>query len=101
MLKQKLMIASLTLAGLVGSTIPVQAQSSTYYHHHRRHHTSYYARRDGKANTVKRTAVGAGAGAAIGALAGGGKGAAIGAAAGGATGLTYDQLKKHEERKQY
>ena len=35
---------------------------------------------------------GAGAGAAIGALAGGGKGAAIGALSGGAAGLVYDRL---------
>jgi uncharacterized protein YcfJ len=35
---------------------------------------------------------GAGAGAAIGALAGGGKGAGIGALAGGAAGLIYDRL---------
>src|SRR5437773_7966676 len=35
---------------------------------------------------------GAGAGAAIGAIAGGGKGAAIGALSGGAAGLVYDRL---------
>jgi len=38
---------------------------------------------------------GAGAGAAIGALAGGGKGAAIGALAGGAGGFVYDRLTRN------
>lgn len=40
---------------------------------------------------------GAGAGAAIGAVAGGGKGAAIGALSGGAAGLVYDRLT-HKKR---
>ncbi len=38
---------------------------------------------------------GAGAGAAIGALAGGGRGAAIGALSGGVAGLVYDRLTAH------
>ncbi len=40
---------------------------------------------------------GAGAGAAIGALAGGGKGAGIGALSGGAAGLVYDLLTKNKQ----
>jgi hypothetical protein len=39
---------------------------------------------------------GAGAGAAIGALAGGGKGAGIGALSGGVAGLIYDRVTAHK-----
>jgi hypothetical protein len=39
---------------------------------------------------------GAGAGAAIGAVAGGGKGAAVGALSGGVAGLVYDLLTRHK-----
>ena len=41
---------------------------------------------------------GAGAGAAIGALAGGGKGAGIGALSGGAAGLVYDLMTKNKKQ---
>jgi len=44
--------------------------------------------------TVKRTGIGAGIGAAVGAIIGGGKGAAIGAAAGGGTGVAIEAAGK-------
>jgi uncharacterized protein YcfJ len=49
-----------------------------------------------KRNSALRIGGGAGAGAAIGAMAGGGKGAAIGAIAGGGAGVIYDQHERHK-----
>jgi uncharacterized protein YcfJ len=100
-MKKRIMITCLTLSGLLGSALSLPAQSGPYYRtsHHRS--TRHYVRHDGKAKTVKRTGLGAGAGAAIGALVGGGKGAAIGAAAGGASGFAYDRHKKNQERREY
>lgn len=100
-MKRRVIITCLTLSCLFGSSTTLQAQSSSYHRHHHHRARTHYARRDGKAQTIKRTGIGAGAGAAVGALAGGGKGAAIGAAAGGAGGLAYDQHKKHQEKKAY
>jgi uncharacterized protein YcfJ len=78
------------------ATIPAQSHSARYsqttYHRHRRHPHR---------KTVERTAIGAGAGAAVGALVGGGKGAAIGAGVGGGSGFAYDRYKKHEAREDH
>jgi len=58
--------------------------------------TRHVSKRHAHRKTVKRVGVGAGAGAAVGALAGGGKGAAIGALAGGGAGAAYDHHKKKQ-----
>jgi hypothetical protein len=97
-MRKQAMIACLALSGLIGSAMPVQAQSRHYYANEQRTH---YVKRDGKKKTIKRTGIGAGAGAAVGALVGGGKGAAIGAAAGGAGGYAYDRHKKNQARRAY
>ena len=99
-MKKRFLIACLTLSGFISGTTALEARSAPPHHQYRRH-SRHYVQHDGKAKTVKRTGIGAGAGAAVGALAGGGKGAAIGAAAGGAAGLGYDRHKKHEEREAY
>jgi hypothetical protein len=57
-----------------------------------------YIRHKRHVNTAKRVGIGAGGGAAIGALAGGGKGAAIGGIAGAGAGLLYDNHQKHRGR---
>jgi hypothetical protein len=69
------------------STPPQHRYRRTVYrgHHHIR-------------RTVRRVAVGAADGAAIGAIAGGGPGAAIGAVAGGTAGAIYDHHEKTEGR---
>jgi hypothetical protein len=100
-MKKRMMVACLTLSGLLGSTMNLVAQSDPYYQSAHRSHARRYVKRDGKGKTVKRTGLGAGAGAAVGALVGGGKGAAIGAAAGGASGFAYDRHKKNQERREY
>jgi len=57
-----------------------------------------YKRRHPVRKTVKRVGIGAGGGAAVGALLGGGKGAAIGALAGGGAGAVYDHHEKNKGR---
>ena len=67
---------------------PVSAAEYRYHHYH-----SYRHRRHMR--TLRRVGIGAGGGAAIGALAGGGKGAGIGALAGAGAGYIYDRVKRH------
>ena len=102
-MKKRMIMACLTLSGLLGSTTTALAAPSDAYYQRPayRSHRRHYVKHDGKAKTVKRTGLGAGAGAAVGALVGGGKGAAIGAAAGGASGFAYDRHKKNQERREY
>jgi len=59
---------------------------------------NYYDREDTRGKAVKRTAIGAGAGALGGALIGGKKGALIGGLLGGAGGYIYHQKKVNDRR---
>ena len=59
---------------------------------------NYYDRENTTGNTVKRTGIGAGIGAAGGALLGGKKGALIGAGVGAAGGYLYHRHKVNQER---
>jgi len=82
-------IAALTISG-ASSGLPVQAE--TYYgnvHHHYHHHT-YFQRHPYQ----KTGLIGAGAGAAAGALLGGRGGIVKGAVLGGGAGLGYQYLKR-------
>ena len=58
----------------------------------------YYNREDTTGNAIKRTGIGAGGGALIGALIGGKKGALIGGAIGGAGGYLYHRKKVNDQR---
>lgn len=58
----------------------------------------YYDREDTTGNAIKRTGIGAGVGAAGGALIGGKKGALIGAGIGAAGGYLYHRNKVNQER---
>jgi len=73
--------------------MPAASADTTYYNHHRYHRTVYRGHHHIR-RTVRRVAVGAAGGAAIGAVAGGGPGAAIGAVAGGTAGAIYDHHEK-------
>jgi hypothetical protein len=55
-----------------------------------------YIKHKKRMKTVKRVGIGAGGGAAVGAIAGGGKGAGIGALAGAGAGALYNRHKKHQ-----
>ena len=73
--------------------IPIASADTAYTQPHRTHRTVYRGHHHIR-RTVRRVAVGAAGGAAIGAVAGGGPGAAIGAVAGGAAGAIYDHHEK-------
>lgn len=62
-MKKQVMIACLAMSGALGSTTAMQAQTDIYLHQHQQ---SHYTKRDGKKKTIKRTDIGAGAGAAVG-----------------------------------
>jgi outer membrane lipoprotein SlyB len=83
-------IVLLSLAGL----IPAASADTTYTNPHHRYHRTVYRGHHHIRRTVRRVAVGAAGGAAIGAVAGGGPGAAIGAVAGGTAGAIYDHHEK-------
>ena len=85
---RKRIISSLLSVGLFfGAAAPSFAAK----HHRTRRHSVKHKRR---VDTAKRVGIGAGGGAAVGALAGGGKGAAIGGIAGAGAGVLYDRHKK-------
>jgi hypothetical protein len=67
--------------------VPVKKRNRVVYYRRVKHRRPF-------SHSAAIVAGGAGAGAAIGALAGGGKGAGIGALAGGAGGLVYDRLTR-------
>ena len=71
------------------------AASAVEYHHY---HRTVYRGHHHIRRTVRRVAIGAAGGAAVGALAGGGPGAAIGAVAGGTAGAIYDHHEKTQGR---
>jgi uncharacterized membrane protein len=86
-MKARLLVVILSLGLLFATATPSFAvthyRTRQQYIRHKRH-----------MKTAKRVGIGAGAGAAIGALAGGGKGALIGGAAGAGAGALYDRHKK-------
>jgi outer membrane lipoprotein SlyB len=88
----RLSIATALLS--IATFIPAASADQAYYA--QPHHRTVYRGHHHIRKTVKRVAVGAAGGAAIGAVAGGGPGAAIGAVAGGTAGAIYD----HHEKKQ-
>jgi YmgG-like glycine-zipper protein len=89
-MRKRLMTAVLSGGLLFGTVAPIHASS----YHHRSPQQYYKHKRHMK--TAKRIGIGAGGGAAVGALAGGGKGAGIGALVGGGAGALYDRHKKHQ-----
>jgi outer membrane lipoprotein SlyB len=81
------------LLSIVGF-IPAASAQTTYSSPQHRYHRTVYRGHHHIRKTVRRVAVGAAGGAAIGAVAGGGPGAAIGAVAGGTAGAIYDHHEK-------
>jgi outer membrane lipoprotein SlyB len=87
-------LALITALLSMASLIPAASADTVYTNPpHRYHHTVYRGHHHIR-RTVRRVAVGAAGGAAIGAVAGGGPGAAIGAVAGGTAGAVYDHHEK-------
>lgn len=98
-MRKSLLVGWLTVASMLPVTV---VRAETVVRHKQtnvvRHKQTNTVKKRARRNTAKRVGVGAGGGAAIGALAGGGKGAAIGALAGGGAGYAYDRHKKHTNR---
>lgn len=92
-----------TRGGYVATNSYNYDQDDGYYRNrdtrrNRRYEDDYYDREDTTGNAVKRTGIGAGVGAAGGALIGGKKGALIGAGIGAAGGYLYHRNKVNQER---
>src|SRR5580693_1532233 len=87
------LLAATALLSIVGF-VPAASADTTYSAPHHRYHRTVYRGHHHIRRTVRRVAVGAAGGAAIGAIAGGGPGAAIGAVAGGTAGAIYDHHEK-------
>jgi outer membrane lipoprotein SlyB len=88
----RLSIATALLS--IASFAPAASADTTYYNQRPRYHRTVYRGHHHIRRTVRRVAIGAAGGAAIGAIAGGGPGAAIGAIAGGGAGAIYDHHEK-------
>jgi outer membrane lipoprotein SlyB len=76
------------------SFIPAASADVVYTSPPHRYHRTVYRGHHHIRRTVRRVAVGAAGGAAVGAVVGGGPGAAIGAVAGGTAGAIYDHHEK-------
>lgn len=87
MMKKQIAAGLLSLGLLLGSAVTSDAATRRRSHRQSMKHKRHV-------DTAKRVGIGAGGGAAIGALAGGGKGAAIGGIAGAGAGALYDSHKK-------
>ncbi len=91
-MKKRIVSGLLSLGLLIGSAVPSVAATSRHRYRHTQHRQNLRHKRH--VDTARRVGIGAGGGAAIGALAGGGKGAAIGGLAGAGAGALYDGHKK-------
>src|SRR5437660_7636517 len=91
-MRNRFLAGVLSIGLLLGTVQPVAAVT-----HYRTYHQ--YVKHKRHMKTAKRVGIGAGGGAAIGALAAGGKGAAMGGIAGAGAGVLYDVYKKHHGRR--
>ncbi len=87
LMKKRIASCVLSVGLLFGAALPIAAAT-----HHRTRRQAVKHKRH--VDTARRVGIGAGGGAAIGALAGRGKGAAIGGIAGAGAGAVYDSHKK-------